>query len=145
MDPTITDAPVRAMVDPPAVDDAAELLAMAPLHAIVFGFTSSSYVGGAADDAALKSRLETRIRGIPVVITVADNDRWRRLRSLQGIRSTSCRERTIRADLHVMPGERQERQAMARPWRRNWNRREEHATAYERQGHMTEEVWTAFQ
>ena len=37
----------------------------------VFGFTSSSYVRGAADDAALKYRLEARIRGIPVVIPCA--------------------------------------------------------------------------
>ena len=71
MDPTIADNPVRAFADPPAVDDAAEMLAMAPLHAIVFGFTSSSYVRGAADDAALKSRLEVRTRGIPVIIPCA--------------------------------------------------------------------------
>jgi maleate isomerase len=71
MDPTIADDPVRAIADPPAVDDAAEMLAMAPLHAIVFGFTSSSYVRGAADDVALKSRLEARTRGIPVVIPCA--------------------------------------------------------------------------
>ena len=71
MDPTIADSPVRAFADPPAVDDAAEMLAMAPLHAIVFGFTSSSYLRGAADDAALKSRLEARTRGIPVVIPCA--------------------------------------------------------------------------
>jgi maleate isomerase len=45
------------------------MLAMAPLHAIVFGFTSSSFVRGVADDAALKSRLEARTRGIPVVVT----------------------------------------------------------------------------
>src|SRR5206468_3663117 len=63
MDPTIADNPVRAIADPPAIDDAAEMLAMAPLHAIVFGFTSSSYVRGAADDATLKSRLEARTRG----------------------------------------------------------------------------------
>ena len=31
MDPTIADAPVRAIADPLAVDDAAEMLAMAPL------------------------------------------------------------------------------------------------------------------
>lgn len=71
MDPTIADDPVRAIADPPSVDDAAEMLAMAPLHAIVFGFTSSSYVRGATDDATLKSRLETRTRGIPVVIPCA--------------------------------------------------------------------------
>src|SRR6201987_1592864 len=71
MDPTIADNPVRAFADPAAGDNAAEMLAMAPLHAIVFGFTSSSYVRGAADDLALKSRLEARTRGIPVVITCA--------------------------------------------------------------------------
>ena len=71
MDPTIADNPVRAFADAPAVDDAAEMLAMAPLHAIVFGFTSSSYVRGAADDAALKFRLEARTRNIPVIIPCA--------------------------------------------------------------------------
>ncbi|HEY3080835.1 MAG TPA: maleate cis-trans isomerase [Chloroflexota bacterium] len=67
--PTIALEPVRAFADPPHVDDAAELLAAAPLHAIAFGFTSSSYVRGPADDAALKARLEERTRGIPVAIT----------------------------------------------------------------------------
>jgi maleate isomerase len=71
MDPTIADDPVRAFADPPLVDDAAELLASAPLHAIVYGFTSSSYVRGAADDAKLKACLETRTRGIPVIIPCA--------------------------------------------------------------------------
>jgi maleate isomerase len=71
MDPTIAADPVRAFADPPLVDDAAELLASAPLHAIAYGFTSSSYVRGAADDAKLKERLERRTRGIPVVITCA--------------------------------------------------------------------------
>src|SRR5258708_37882257 len=54
MDRTIADDPVRAFADPPLVDDAAELLASAPLHAIAYGFTSSSYVRAAADDAKLK-------------------------------------------------------------------------------------------
>ena len=71
MDPTIAADPVRAFAEPPLVDDAAELLASAPLHAIVYGFTSSSYVRGAADDAALKARLEKRTRGIPVIIPCA--------------------------------------------------------------------------
>ena len=71
MDRTIADDPVSAFADPPLVDEAAELLGAAPLHSIVYGFTSSSYVRGAADDAALKSRLETRTRGIPVVIPCA--------------------------------------------------------------------------
>ncbi len=71
MDRTIGDDPVRAFADPPLVDDAAELLASAPLHAIAYGFTSSSYVRGAVDDAKLKERLERRTRGIPVVIPCA--------------------------------------------------------------------------
>jgi maleate isomerase len=71
MDPTIAASHVRAFADPPAVDDAAAMLAMAPLHAIVFAFTSSSYMRGAADDAALRSRLETRTRGVPVIIPCA--------------------------------------------------------------------------
>ena len=69
--PTIADDPVRGFADPPLVDEAAELLASAPLHAIVYAFTSSSYVRGAADDTKLKKRLETRTRGIPVIITCA--------------------------------------------------------------------------
>jgi maleate isomerase len=68
MDPTIALEPVRAFADPPLVDEAAELLAAAPLHAIGFAFTSSSYVRGAADDEALRARLEQRTRGIPVAI-----------------------------------------------------------------------------
>ncbi|MBR0934336.1 hypothetical protein [Bradyrhizobium jicamae] len=71
MDPTIAAGPVRAFADPPEVDDAAELLAAAPLDAIVYGFTSSSYVRGAADDAVLMRRLETRTRGVPVVVPCA--------------------------------------------------------------------------
>src|SRR5258705_3426887 len=71
MAPTIADDPVRKFADPPLVDDAAELLASAPLRAIAYGFPSSSYLRGAAGDARLKERLETRTRGIPVVITCA--------------------------------------------------------------------------
>jgi maleate isomerase len=51
---TIAEDPVRAFAGPPLVDDAAELLASAPLHAIAYGFSSSSYLRGAADDARLK-------------------------------------------------------------------------------------------
>jgi maleate isomerase len=71
MDPTMADDPARAFAAPPLVDNAAELLASAPLDAIAYGFTSSSYLRGAADDARLKERLEKRTRGIPVVITCA--------------------------------------------------------------------------
>jgi maleate isomerase len=61
----------RAFAEPPLVDDAAELLAAAPLHAIAYCFSSSSYVRGSAGDVALKARLEVRTRGIPIVITCA--------------------------------------------------------------------------
>jgi maleate isomerase len=71
IDRAIADDAVRAFADPPLLDDAAELLASAPLHAIAYGFTSSSYVRGSADDAKLKARLEARTRGIPVVIPCA--------------------------------------------------------------------------
>jgi maleate isomerase len=71
MAPTIAQDSVSAFADPPLIDDAAELLAAAPLHAIVYGFTSSSYVRGPADDTNLRSRLEQRTRGIPVVIPCA--------------------------------------------------------------------------
>jgi maleate isomerase len=69
MDPSIALDPVRAFADPPLVDEAAELLAAAPLHAIGFAFTSSSYVRGAADDEILRQRLEARTHGIPVAIS----------------------------------------------------------------------------
>jgi maleate isomerase len=71
MDPTIALEPVRAFADPPLPDEAAALLAAAPLHAIGFAFTGSSYVRGAADDEALRLRLEGRTRGIPVAVTCA--------------------------------------------------------------------------
>lgn len=68
---TIAHDPISAFGDPPLLDDAVELLAAAPLHAIAVGFTSMSYVRGAADDVALRARLQARTRGIPVVITCA--------------------------------------------------------------------------
>lgn len=67
-DPGIALAPVRAFAEPPAIDDAAELLAAAPLHSIAYGFFSSSYVLGVDGDRALQARLETRRHGIPVII-----------------------------------------------------------------------------
>jgi maleate isomerase len=71
MDPTIPLAPVRRFAHPPHVDDAAELLAAAPLDAIAFGFTSSAYVIGGEGEAEMLARLEQRTRGIPVVATCA--------------------------------------------------------------------------
>jgi maleate isomerase len=71
MDPTIPLAPVRAFAESPALDDAAELLAAAPLDAIAFGFTSSAYVIGAEAEADMIARLERRTRDIPVVAPCA--------------------------------------------------------------------------
>lgn len=71
MDPTISHEPVRSFAEPPFVDDAAELLAAAPINAIGFAFTSSAYVIGAEREAAMIVRLEQRTRGIPVVTPCA--------------------------------------------------------------------------
>src|SRR5918995_6761370 len=67
MDPTIPLAPVRAFAEPPHLDNAAELLAAAPLDAIAYGFTSSAYVIGMEGEAEMIARLEGRTQGIPVV------------------------------------------------------------------------------
>lgn len=59
----------RAFAEPPHVDNAVTLLAAASLRAIVYAFTSSSYILGADADATLKARLKARTQGIPVVIS----------------------------------------------------------------------------
>lgn len=71
MDPTIPLAPVKAFAEPPHLDDAAELLAAAPLSAIAYGFTSSAYVIGVDGEAEMINRLEQRTHGIPVVAPCA--------------------------------------------------------------------------
>ncbi len=71
MDPTIPLAPVRAFSEPPGVDEAAELLAAAPVDAIGFAFTSSAYVIGAAGEAVMVARLKERTGGVPVAATCA--------------------------------------------------------------------------
>ncbi len=59
---------VRAFAEPPYVDQAVELLAAAPLSAIAYGFTSSSYLLGPEGDVVLRERLESRTEGIPIAI-----------------------------------------------------------------------------
>jgi maleate isomerase len=71
MDPTIPLEPVRRFAEPPELDDAAELLAAAPLDVIAYGFTSSAYVVGAHGEADMVRRLRRRTRGIPVVTPCA--------------------------------------------------------------------------
>jgi maleate isomerase len=60
----------RSFAEPPNIDNAATLLASIPASVIVSAYTSSSYVLGVDGDKALKARIETRARGIPVVISV---------------------------------------------------------------------------
>lgn len=67
MDPTIPLAPVRAMAEPPHVDDAVGLIAAAPVQVIAFGFTSSAYVLGTAAEDSMIRRLRDRAGGLPVV------------------------------------------------------------------------------
>lgn len=59
----------RSFVEPPRIDEAAEMLAEIRPSAIALCFTSASYVIGPDGDAALKARLEKRAQGIPVAIT----------------------------------------------------------------------------
>ena len=53
------------------LDEAAEMLAGAPLSVIAYAFTSTSYLGSPDDEAKLRARLEARSNGIPVVMTCA--------------------------------------------------------------------------
>jgi maleate isomerase len=69
MDPAIGANPLRAYLKPPLLDDAAELVACAPVHAIAVCFTNTSFLGTVEDDRTLVARLEQRTGGIPVTTT----------------------------------------------------------------------------
>ena len=58
----------RTFADPPHPDDATALLAAWPMQAIVFAFTTTSYILGQNGKQALKARLENRSNGIPVLL-----------------------------------------------------------------------------
>ena len=66
--PTIGPEAAKAFSEPPKVDQAVDLLAPLELNAIVYCFTSSSYILGSQNDSQLKARLEERSNGTPVVI-----------------------------------------------------------------------------
>ncbi|GAA2800726.1 aspartate/glutamate racemase family protein [Saccharopolyspora taberi] len=70
MPSTIPLAPVRAFAEPPHIDEAARLLAAAPVRCIAYGFTSSAYVIGAKGEAEMLERLR-KASGVPVVATCA--------------------------------------------------------------------------
>jgi maleate isomerase len=59
---------LRTYTDPPSPDNATALLARLPLQAIVYAFTTGSYVLGASGEQALAARLEQRSNGIPVLM-----------------------------------------------------------------------------
>ena len=59
----------RTYSDPPHPDNAIALLAALPMQAIVFAFTTTSYILGPDGEQALKARLEKRTNGIPVLLT----------------------------------------------------------------------------
>lgn len=68
LDEDIALEPVRAFSQPPHIDDAAALLAAAPVDVLAYAFTSSSYVAGSNDDHALAERLH-KATEVPVVVT----------------------------------------------------------------------------
>lgn len=69
MDEKIPHDPVRAFVRAPYLDQAVELLAASPLHALALGFTSSSYALKAQGERQLYERLQSVTRGLPITGT----------------------------------------------------------------------------
>jgi maleate isomerase len=58
----------RTFADPPHPDDATALLAALPMQAIAFAFTTTGYIIGPDGEQALRTRLEKRSNGIPVLL-----------------------------------------------------------------------------
>ncbi|MGW4650484.1 maleate cis-trans isomerase family protein [Kitasatospora sp. NPDC004289] len=69
MDEKIPHDPIRSFVQAPYLDQAVELLAASPLHALTLGFTSSSYALKAAGEQELYERLLPVTRGLPLTGT----------------------------------------------------------------------------
>jgi maleate isomerase len=67
--PSVGSNPLRAYLEPPLLDDAAELMAFAPAHVIALCFTNTSFLGPVDDDRALVARLQQRTGGMPVIAT----------------------------------------------------------------------------
>ena len=66
--PSIGPDVAKAFSEPPAVDQAVGLLSPLEPKAIIYAFTSSSYILGKENDSRLKTRLEEKSNGIPVII-----------------------------------------------------------------------------
>jgi maleate isomerase len=85
--PMVGDALMRAYLEPPRLDDAAELMASAPVHVVALCFTNTSYLGPVEDDRRLVERLERRTKGIPVITT--------RLSAVTALRALGARRLAI--------------------------------------------------
>jgi maleate isomerase len=81
--PMVGAAVMRAFLQPPLLDDAAELMASAPVHAVALCFTNSSFMGSVDDDRNLVARLQLRTHDIPVIVTC--------LSALAGLRAFGAR------------------------------------------------------
>lgn len=66
--PSVGPEVARAFSEPPGVDAAVSSLAALKPSAIVYAFTSSSYILGPEADVRLQERLEQRVPGVPVVV-----------------------------------------------------------------------------
>ncbi|MFD9688383.1 maleate cis-trans isomerase [Kitasatospora sp. NPDC059146] len=69
MDEKIPYDPILSFVQAPYLDQAVELLAASPLHALTLGFTSSSYALKAQGERELYERLLPVTRGLPITGT----------------------------------------------------------------------------
>ncbi len=61
----------KAFAEPPAVDQAVASLSPLEPKAIIYAFTSSSYILGSGNDSLLQARLEKKSNGIPLIIQTA--------------------------------------------------------------------------
>ena len=66
-DPSRTDN-FRRFLEPPHLDNAAELLSSFAPSSVILGFTSTSYIDGPAGDPMLVTRIEKATKGIPVIL-----------------------------------------------------------------------------
>lgn len=66
-DPSRTDN-FRRFLDPPHLDNAAELLSSFAPSSVILGFSSTSYIDGPSGDPRLVARLEKATKGIPVIL-----------------------------------------------------------------------------
>ena len=69
--PRVDAETARAFAEPPAVDEAAARLAAVSPQAVVYAFTSSSYILGPEADARLAERLGARLGGAPMIVQTA--------------------------------------------------------------------------